>query len=174
MLPVFEQCLPMRTAISTLATEAKPNDLGLQRSTKIKLLIVGNGMAGFGLCDRLDRNGSLEKFDVCVVGSEKNPAYDRVNLSRLFDPAFDGSLELASKQWYAERNISLSLGRRIVDLDVLNRRATDDLGQEYAFEQLVLATGSHAWVPPIAGVDAKGVFVYRTIEDRPWSRWHRG
>ena len=34
-----------------------------------------------------------------------------------------------------------------------------------AYDALVLATGSHALVPPIAGVDKRNVFVFRTPED---------
>ena len=136
-----------------------------QQSKKTKLLIVGNGMAGFGLCDRLDRNGGLDRVDVEIVGAESRPAYDRVNLSKLFDPSFDGSLELAPELWYRDREIKLSLGRRIVDLDLTSRTATDHLGQQYHFDELVLATGSRAWVPPIEGVETEGVFVYRTMDD---------
>lgn len=132
---------------------------------KTKLLIIGNGMASFGLCDRLDRNGGLELFDVEIVGEELRPAYDRVNLSKLFDPGFESSLELASEDWYRDRGIELSLGRRIVSLDLESRVASDCHGGQHAFEQMVLATGSRAWLPPIDGVNQEGVFVYRTIDD---------
>ena len=38
-------------------------------------------------------------------------------------------------------------------------------GGRHAYDHLVLATGSYAWVPPVPGADATGVFVYRTIDD---------
>lgn len=34
-----------------------------------------------------------------------------------------------------------------------------------SYDHLVLATGSHPFVPPIKGKEAQGTFVYRTIED---------
>lgn len=37
--------------------------------------------------------------------------------------------------------------------------------QEIKYDKAVLATGSFPFVPPTPGVDKKGVFVYRTIED---------
>lgn len=37
--------------------------------------------------------------------------------------------------------------------------------QEIKYDKAVLATGSYPFVPPTPGVDKKGVFVYRTIED---------
>ena len=38
-------------------------------------------------------------------------------------------------------------------------------GQAIVYDYIVLATGSAPFVPPLPGVDKKGVFVYRTIED---------
>jgi NAD(P)H-nitrite reductase large subunit len=38
-------------------------------------------------------------------------------------------------------------------------------GREVKYDQLVLATGSRAFVPPIPGHDLPGVFVYRTLDD---------
>src|SRR5205823_6076329 len=38
-------------------------------------------------------------------------------------------------------------------------------GREIPYEVVILATGSAPFVPPVPGVEKKGVFVYRTIED---------
>jgi nitrite reductase (NADH) large subunit len=38
-------------------------------------------------------------------------------------------------------------------------------GREFKYDCLVLATGSHPFVPPISGRDRGGCFVYRTLED---------
>jgi hypothetical protein len=40
-------------------------------------------------------------------------------------------------------------------------------GLEVAYDKLVLATGSFAWMPPVPGLTVAkgGVFVYRTIAD---------
>lgn len=42
--------------------------------------------------------------------------------------------------------------------------------QEIKYDKAVLATGSYPFVPPTPGVDKKGVFVYRTIDDLEVSR----
>ena len=39
------------------------------------------------------------------------------------------------------------------------------LGAHIAYDSLVFATGSRAFVPPIARADAPGCFVYRTLDD---------
>ena len=50
----------------------------------LRLVVVGGGMAGFGLCDRLVRNKASKRYEITVFGDEPSPAYDRVNLSQLF------------------------------------------------------------------------------------------
>ncbi|MEL7337469.1 MAG: FAD-dependent oxidoreductase, partial [Planctomycetota bacterium] len=45
------------------------------------------------------------------------------------------------------------------------KQVIDDRNQVYDYDQLVLATGSHAFVPPIPGAALEGVFVYRTLND---------
>jgi nitrite reductase (NADH) large subunit len=60
-------------------------------------------------------------------------------------------------------------------IDRAARVVTSATGRVFAYDALVLATGSSPFVPPVAGHRAKGVFVYRTIEDLETIRaygWH--
>jgi NAD(P)H-nitrite reductase large subunit len=41
----------------------------------------------------------------------------------------------------------------------------DSEGAATAFDKLIIATGSHAFVPQIPGVDKKNVYVFRTLDD---------
>ncbi|MCW7991679.1 nitrite reductase, partial [Streptomyces platensis subsp. clarensis] len=45
------------------------------------------------------------------------------------------------------------------------RTVTTTDGEVIRYDTLVLATGSYPFVPPVPGKDARGCFVYRTIED---------
>src|ERR1019366_9214098 len=54
---------------------------------------------------------------------------------------------------------------RVVEIDREKRVVRSALGKEVAYDTVVLATGSAPFVPPVPGIDKKGVFVYRTIED---------
>ena len=40
-----------------------------------------------------------------------------------------------------------------------------DRGERVPYDKVVLATGSYPFVPQVPGVQNRGVFVYRTIED---------
>src|SRR5690606_1036463 len=45
------------------------------------------------------------------------------------------------------------------------RQVTTTSGRVFAYDKLVLATGSFPFVPPIPGRDRRHCFVYRTIDD---------
>lgn len=136
-----------------------------RKSDVAPLIIVGNGMVSWRLCRQLVDLGVNVDRKILVFGEEPRPAYDRVNLTKYFDLDGPEDLLLAPADWYADNNIELQLGTRIVKLDPNAKIVIDDQGGEYAYGDCVLATGSHAFVPPIAGVELEKVFVYRTIED---------
>ena len=61
----------------------------------------------------------------------------------------------------AEAGANLRLGRRIVSLDLDARAATDDAGERYGWEKLLLATGGRPRTIP--GTD--GVVYFRSFDD---------
>jgi nitrite reductase (NADH) large subunit len=133
--------------------------------TRLELVIVGNGMVSHRLCEKIaeyDRDG---RYHVVVIGEEPRPAYDRVHLTNYFTERSAEALALGSRAWYEERGIDLRIGRRAVRVDRERRFVSTDDGIDVPFDRMVLCTGSAPFVPNIPGVDKKGVFVYRTIED---------
>jgi nitrite reductase (NADH) large subunit len=132
---------------------------------KKKIVVVGNGMVGYKFCEKLIAKAGTDAFEIVVYGEEPRPAYDRVHLSSYFDGKTIEDLTLAPTSWYAANKINLILSDPVVNLDLENKKITSHHGNTEGYDFLVLATGSAAFVPPIAGVDKRGVFVYRTIED---------
>ena len=59
----------------------------------------------------------------------------------------------------------LHVGDRATAIDRERRVVISQQGREVEYDAVVLATGSAPFVPAVPGVDKKGVFVYRTIED---------
>ncbi len=51
------------------------------------------------------------------------------------------------------------------EIDRKRQIVHSDKGREIAYDDVVLATGSYPFVPPVPGINNRGVFVYRTIED---------
>src|SRR5437016_9160951 len=120
-----------------------------------KYLIVGAGMTGDmaakGIRDH-DSEGSIS-----MIGADPHPPYKRPLLTK---GLWQGAPE--EKVWRepAER-VELLTARRIVSLDLAAHRATDDAGEEYEWEKLLLATGAQP--REIPGAD--GVVWFRTLDD---------
>ena len=63
------------------------------------------------------------------------------------------------------RPIVLTLNDAVVTIDRAGNSVTTASGRRYAYDTLVLATGSYPFVPPIPGHNLPNCYVYRTIED---------
>ena len=129
------------------------------------VVVIGNGMVGHRFCERLVEYDADQNYQVVTFCEEPRPAYDRVNLTRFFEQRDAGQLQLAQEEWYAESGITLYVGDRATSVDRRRRLVTSQQGREIEYDIVVLATGSAPFVPCVPGVDKKGVFVYRTIED---------
>ena len=122
-----------------------------------RYLIVGGGMTADAACRGIrehDGEGSIG-----LVGAEAHPPYDRPPLSKAL---WQGKEESSIWRGTEELGVDLALGRRIVDLDLETQRATDDQGDEYGYERLLLATGGTPRRLPDAGDD---VVYFRTYDD---------
>jgi nitrite reductase (NADH) large subunit len=129
------------------------------------LVIVGNGMVSYKLCARLMELPGGGRLRIVVFGEEQRPAYDRVHLTQFFTGRTPDQLELAPRAWYEENGIELHLGDPVTTIDRERQIVRSAAGREVKYDQLVLATGSRAFVPPIPGHDLPGIFVYRTLDD---------
>jgi len=129
-----------------------------------RLVMVGNGMAGLACLDAiLQRDPS---WRVTVFGDEPQLGYNRILLSTLLaGECSDAETITHDADWYAARGVELRAGVRVVGLDREARSVRDDTGAETPYDALLLATGSEATVPPIAGWQRPGVHVFRTLED---------
>ena len=131
----------------------------------MKIVIIGNGMVGYKLCEKLISKHANSSLSITVFGEETRPAYDRVHLSEYFAGKSADDLLMVDGSWYADNNIQLYLGDPVQSIDRTNKTVHSLHGITESYDYLVLATGSSAFVPPIPGVEKEGVFIYRTIED---------
>lgn len=129
------------------------------------LVIVGNGMVGHHLVAQLVERGAHLEKRITVIGEERFIAYDRVQLSSLFSGKSHQDLMLSSEEWYSRHGIELLLGSQVTKIERENKRLMLDGDSVMGYDQLVLATGSYPFVPPIEGKDRDNIFVYRTLDD---------
>ena len=132
--------------------------------SKKTLIVIGNGMVGHHFLEQLVETPAAADFDIKVFGEEKLLAYDRVHLSEYFGGSTHADLAMGTADWYAENHIDLRLGEQVTGIDRANQTITTPMG-DYAYDELVLATGSYPFVPPIKGNEHPHCLVYRTLED---------
>jgi 3-phenylpropionate/trans-cinnamate dioxygenase ferredoxin reductase subunit len=122
-----------------------------------RYLIVGAGLTADGACrgvrDR-DPDGSI-----LVVGEEPYAPYLRPPLSK---GLWKGEEESAIWRGTEELGVELRLGSRVLGIDLDARVATDDAGERYEYERLLLATGGRPRRLPFGGED---VVYFRTLDD---------
>ncbi|MBL8353128.1 MAG: NAD(P)/FAD-dependent oxidoreductase [Burkholderiaceae bacterium] len=132
---------------------------------KMNLVMVGNGMAGVRTLEELLKIAP-DLYDITVFGAEPHPNYNRILLSPVLagEQTLD-EIVLNPLSWYAEHGITLHAGKKVTQIDRLERvvRAAD--GTEAPYDRLLLATGSHPFILPVPGKDLPGVIAYRDIAD---------
>ncbi|WP_346319544.1 FAD-dependent oxidoreductase [Chitinophaga sp. YIM B06452] len=132
---------------------------------KKKLVLVGNGPAGFKFCEKFVKYRLGKQFDLVVYGEEIHPAYDRIHLTDFFAGGSAEKLYLATPAWYAQHKITLKTGQRVVAINRSEKLLTSSTGVTEQYDTLVLATGAVPFVPAWADTSQPGVFIYRTLED---------
>lgn len=137
----------------------------VSKAGKTKLVVIGNGMVGHHFIERAIEKGLHEQFEIHVFAEENRPAYDRVYLSSYFEHKDVSKLNLVDLSTYESAQIQLHLNQCIVDIDTTNQYITTKAGEQIEYSELVLATGSYPFVPPIPGREHRHCHVYRTIAD---------
>jgi 3-phenylpropionate/trans-cinnamate dioxygenase ferredoxin reductase subunit len=122
-----------------------------------KYLIVGGGMTA----DAAVRGIREHDVDgpIVLVGAEPHAPYKRPPLTK---GLWSGGDEAKIWKNTADAGAELRLGRRILGLDLAAHRATDDQGDEYSYEKVLLATGG---TPRRLGGGDEDVIYYRTLDD---------
>jgi NADPH-dependent 2,4-dienoyl-CoA reductase/sulfur reductase-like enzyme len=131
--------------------------------TPSSVLIVGAGLAGTRCAETLRAEGYGGKL--VLVGDEHLPPYERPALSKeyLAGTKPEEDLLLRAPSSWAEREIELRLGQRVVHIDARQRSATTEGGEELGWDVLVLATGARPRLLPFPVPD--GVHTLRTVAD---------
>ncbi|MES2229563.1 MAG: nitrite reductase large subunit NirB [Pseudomonadota bacterium] len=132
---------------------------------KMKLVMIGNGMAGVRTLEELLKIAP-DLYEITVFGAEPHPNYNRILLSPVLagEQTLD-EIVLNPLAWYAEHGITLHLGKKVVDVNRRTRTVLADDGTQAPYDRLLIATGSNPFIPPLPGKDLQGVIAYRDIKD---------
>jgi nitrite reductase (NADH) large subunit len=137
-----------------------------------RLVVIGNGMAGARAVEEILSRGGAAQFKITMFGDEPYGNYNRIMLSHVLSGEQDDSeIFLNSLSWYQENDITLHAGVRVERIDRCAKAVFSDDGQVTPYDNLIIATGSRSFVPPMEGLLTPDgamlphVFAFRTIDD---------
>jgi 3-phenylpropionate/trans-cinnamate dioxygenase ferredoxin reductase subunit len=130
-----------------------------------RIVIIGAGLSGATAAGELRDRG----FDgeIHLIGEEAQQPYNRPPLSKGYlrgQERFEDQLVHPSA-YYAERDITRTLGRRAAQIDAQRRIVRLADGEEVPYDRLLVTTGGRNRALTVPGADLQGVFQLRTVED---------
>ena len=127
-------------------------------------LIVGNGVAGTTAAENVRKQDKEGK--ITIVTDEDFPFYWRLRLNEyLAGDLTEEALAAKKAQWYGDQRIDLKLKTLIAGADPNEKVVFTEDKQRLSYDSLLIATGSHSFIPPIKGSEKEGVFALRNIQD---------
>ncbi len=132
---------------------------------KQKLILIGSGMVGARFIERLLAEAP-EQYDVRVFNKEPNGGYNRIMLS----PVLAGEKPLPEimthdEAWFEARSVHLHTSTEIVEVDQTAKTVLTAQGDSYAYDKLIIATGSSPFIIPVPGHELPGVVAFRDVRD---------
>ena len=127
------------------------------------ILIIGGGIAAQSLAEAVRERDTTSS--ITMVCEEPRLPWDRVSLSHLLIDGDVDELQLRPASWYEDHDVTVLTGSKVESLDTAFHTATLADGTAIKYDRCVLATGSDALMPPIPGIDQKGVVAFRSPED---------
>lgn len=131
----------------------------------MRTVIIGNSAAAVGCIEGL-RALDPER-EIVVLSREKEHVYGRPLISYLLMGKTDRARMLyRPKTFYEEQRVALRLGVSAEAIDSQRKTVTLHDGETVPYDQLLVATGSRPFVPPIAGLDTVEQWgTFTTLED---------
>jgi nitrite reductase (NADH) large subunit len=139
---------------------------------KQRLVVIGNGMAGARLVEEVLARGGAEQFKIAIFSDEANGSYDRMRLADVMNGSQDArEILLRDFAWYKDHDIQLNAGQRVLIVSRPARTVYGSTGTAEPYDQLVFATGSSPYFPPLQnlfnadGQRLAGITGFRTLAD---------
>ena len=133
-------------------------------STDTRYVIIGNGVASIGAIEAIRKNDKTGS--ITVLADEKYPCYGRPLISYYLEGMTTrDKMDYRPAGFYAANNVKLVLGSPTDRIDAVSRKVWCG-DSEYAYDRLLIATGSSPVVPPTAGYeDVKRKYTFNKLDD---------
>ncbi len=130
----------------------------------MRVLIIGNGIAGTMAAKTLRELN--QEIEICLFSDERYPYYPRPNLIEfLAGLRPQEKIYAFPEDWNVRQKIDVFLSSPVISVNPEKKEVELYNGKEEKYDVLILASGARASRPPIKGIERKGVFTLRTLDD---------
>jgi NAD(P)H-nitrite reductase large subunit len=130
----------------------------------MRYVIIGGSAAGVAAAETLRKHS--QDAEITVISDEPFPLYSRCLLTYLIAGSIDeNKLYFKDKDFYKENNIKTHLGKKAVSIDAGKKEVSLEKGNKISYDKLLIATGASAKSVDVPGINKKGVFTVRNIDD---------
>lgn len=127
------------------------------------IIIVGTGPAGIRAAQELLSLNN--RISIALFGDEPWKPYNRVKLSSLISGEISEESLYTTYDLSSYSQVSTFYNNRISQIDRYSKTVVDAEGTRYSYDRLILATGSHARIPSIEGIELNNIFTFRDMND---------
>lgn len=146
--------------------------VSLDLSSAEKLVTIGGGQAASQACASLRLFGF--EGQITLIGEEPALPYQRPPLSKAYmkGEMSEERLYFKPQDWYDAQKIETVLSTRVAKLDRSKQVVETEDGRTFAYDALIIATGSRPRALPIQGASLENVFGLRDLVDVEHIRPH--
>jgi ferredoxin-nitrate reductase len=138
---------------------------------KQKIIVIGAGAAAFRWVQNYRDLNTTDTIH--VFSKEPNPFYNRVLLPEYLTQELSWEqLQKIKASELEKLKITLYPSNDIRTINIANKQVTDSLGVTHAYDVLIMATGSRAFVPKDAQLNEPGRYTMRSKQDADNLRSH--
>ena len=132
-----------------------------EAAERFDAVIVGGGPAGFKAARELTKRGKT----VALLNAEGWSPYNRVKLTPLLAGEVQIGQVMQPRDPIGDGLGHHYIGARAVEIDREARMVRTSMGRWFAYRDLIICTGSRAFIPEIPGVASRNVYTFRNADD---------
>ncbi len=129
------------------------------------IVVIGAGQAAGQAAASLRQEGY--EGVITILGDEAQAPYQRPPLSKAYlsgEIGMDRVL-VRPEKFYTDKEVTLKTNTAVTAIDRASKSVTTEAGDTFAYDKLLIATGSRPRILNIAGSDLQGIHYLRTIAD---------
>lgn len=140
------------------------SDLSFQSTEYKRYIVIGASAAGMAAIEEIRRRNKV--CEILLISKEPVYGYFRPQLSKILAKDIDySSIFIKDYDWFRSNKIETILDKQVVEINTKEKHIILNNGLIKEYDNLIIATGSECFMPPITGNDKKGVFTLRYLKD---------